>query len=222
MLEKEAIEKGIDINKLKEEQEKLSKLVIFEDKINFSLANRFAGIDIEFLKTKEILVSIVITDENMQVIEERYSIDRIKFPYITGFRAYRELMPILETFRKLEEGFDVVFIKASGLTHARKCGLATHLGISLNKPVIGITENINESTKTKGKYAYLGTKKIAKKIITKEGSKPFYVDVGNLISLDSALMLTKKMIIPPHKLPEPLILAKKFTNKTRKILFQEE
>ena len=222
MLEKEAIEKGIDIEKLKEEQKKLSKLVVFEDKIDFSLANRFAGIDIEFLKTKEILVSIVIIGENMQIIEERYSIDKIKFPYLIGFRAYRELMTILETFRKLEEGFDVVFIKANGLSHARNCGLATHLGILLNKPVIGITEHIDESAKTKGEYIYTGNKKTAKKITTKEGSKPFYVDVGNLISLDSALMLTKKMIIPPHKLPEPLILAKKSTNKTRKILFLEE
>lgn len=215
MLEKEAIEKGIDLEKLKEEQRKLAKLVVLKDAFDFNNATRFAGVTVETLKTKEIFSVIAVLDENMELVEEKYAIKPARFPYIPGFRAYRELPCILSAYDKLEERPDVLFIEAQGISHPRGLGLASHVGVSLNKPAIGITKQILEG-KEKDGDVLLGNKIVARKIITKEGSKPFYVSIGNLISLNTAVELVKKCVREPHKLPEPLIVARKIANKIRK------
>lgn len=217
MLEEDAIKKGIEIEKLKEEQKKLSKLVSSEDKIDFSLANRFGGIDIQGLKDNKLIVAISILNENNEIIEEKYTIKKPRFPYIPGLRAYRELQIILDAYNKLEENADVFFIESQGLTHIRGLGLASHLGLSINKPVIAISTEISDDGLKKEKdFILKNNKKIAQKLITKEGSNPIYVGIGHNISLKSAIELTKKLIVFPHKLPEPIILARKFAKKTKK------
>lgn len=215
MLEKEAIERGIDIKTLKDEQKKLAKLVVLKDAFDFKNATRFAGIDLETLKTKEILAAIAVLDENMELVEEKYAIKPAKFPYIPGFRAYRELPCILAVYDKLEELPDVIFIEAHGISHPRGLGLASHLGVSINKPVIGITNQILVGEE-KGNQVMLNSKIIAEKVVTKEGSKPFYVSIGNMISLKSAVELVKKSIREPHKLPETLVQARKIAQRVKK------
>lgn len=215
MLEKEAIEKGIDIEALKNEQAKLAKLVVLKDAFDFSNAIRFAGIALENLKTREIVAAIAVLNENMELVEEKYAIKPAKFPYIPNFRAYRELPVILAAYDKLEEPPDIIFIEAHGISHPRGLGLASHLGVSINKPVIGIAKQILVGTE-KGDDVLLNGKAIAKKLVTKQGSKPFYVSPGNLISLSSAVEIVKKCIREPHKLPEPLVQARKIAAKVKK------
>ena len=43
---------GIDFSKLEEEQTKLSKELVIKDKIDFSLAERFGGVNTIFIKKK--------------------------------------------------------------------------------------------------------------------------------------------------------------------------
>ena len=215
MLEKEAIERGIDIATLKKEQEKMAKLVVLKDAFDFKNSTRFAGVAIETLKTKELLASIAVLDENMEIVEEKYAIKPAKFPYIPGFRAYRELPCILAAYDKLEGLPDVIFIEAHGISHPRGLGLASHLGVSVNKPVIGIAKQALIG-KEKGENVMLDGKIIAKKVMTKQGSKPFYVSIGNMISLNSAVELVKKCIREPHKRPEPLVQARKVTQRVKK------
>lgn len=215
MLEKEAIERGIDIESLKQEQKKLAKLVVLKDAFDFNNATRFAGIEVNTIKTKEILVSIAVLDENMELVEEKYAIKSAKFPYIPGFRAYRELPCILAAYDKLEEQPDLIFIEAQGISHPRGLGLASHLGVSINKAVIGITNQILAGEE-EGNKVILNKKVIAEKVAIKQGSKPFYVSVGNMISLDTAVELVKKCIREPHKLPEPLVQARKIAQRIKK------
>ena len=54
--------------------------------------------------------------------------------------------------------------------------------------------------------------------MTKEGSNPMYVSPGNFISINSSYELCKKMINLPHKRPEPLHLAAKYSREVRKEL----
>jgi len=215
MKEEEAVEKGIDIEALKEEQKKLAKLVTTKDAFDFNNATRFAGIEIETLPTKEILVAIAVLDENMELVEEKYAIKPAHFPYIPGFRAYRELPCILAAYDKLEESPDVIFIEAHGISHPRGLGLASHLGVSLSKPVIGITNQILVGEE-KGNQVILNGKLIAEKVLTKVGSKPIYVSIGHMISLKTAVELVKKCIREPHKLPEPLVRARKVAQRVKK------
>ena len=45
-----------------------------------------------------------------------------------------------------------------------------------------------------------------------------FISPGNLISVSSAHELSKKLINPPHKRPEPLHLASKYAKSVRKEL----
>lgn len=141
MKEKEAVIKGIDIDALKAEQRKLAKTISLKDSFDFKLASRFAAIHTETL-AKEILASITLLNEDLELIEEKYILRPIKFPYIPGYRAYRELPAMLAVCNKLEEQPDVLFVEAHGIAHPQGFGLASHLGVSLNKPVIGVAKKI--------------------------------------------------------------------------------
>jgi len=88
----EAIAKKYNINlkELELEQKKLAKNLKFKDEIDFSLADRIAGIESSFFKNK-IISGIVLISSSLEVLEQQYFSDFLKFPYIPGFRAYREL-----------------------------------------------------------------------------------------------------------------------------------
>ncbi len=207
---------NIDLEKLKKEQEKLAKQLKIEDSIDFSLAERIAAIDNSFLKNKIISGCIVVNPE-MEVLEQEYFSDIMRFPYIPGFRAYRELPSMIEAFNKLEEKPDIVFIPGHGIAHPR-LGMASHFSISTGVPSIGIANSLLIG-EVKGEDIFVEGKKVGKVLQIKPGSKPMYISPGNLISIETAYNLAKKFIRLPHKLPEPLHLAHKYAKEIRKEMF---
>jgi deoxyribonuclease V len=217
MKEEEAIQKGIDLEKLKEEQKKLAKTLEIEDAFDFSNCQRYAAIVVESLKNRELIASIAVLDEDMKLIEDKYLTRMPKFPYIPGFRAYRELPIMQAVYEKIEEQPDVIFILGQGIPHPQGLGIASHLSLSINKPVIGITQSLAIGEE-KGDEVYIGKKLVAKKIQTKEKSRPIYVSPGNLISLKTAIEITKKCLREPHKLPEPIVMARKTIGNVKKEL----
>ncbi|MFX0142286.1 MAG: endonuclease V [Candidatus Hodarchaeota archaeon] len=216
MKEEEAEEKGIDIESLKLEQKKLAANLSLKDEFNFEDATRFAGISIQAdPQRKEIIAAIVVLDEDLEIIEEKYTKDKITFPYIPGFRAYRELPVMIKAFNKLEEVPDVIFVLGHGIAHPRGLGIASHFGLSVQKPTIGIAKNILHGKEKEDKIMFKN-KVIAQKIQTHKGSNPILISPGNMISIESAVELTKKCSREPHKLPEPLVKARRYLNKITK------
>lgn len=205
---KELIKKyNINIPKLEQEQTKLAKALKIRDEKDFDNITRIAGCSNAFFENK-IISAIVVLDETLEIVEEKYSEEKINFPYIPGFRAYRELPSMLSCFNKLEERPDLIFIQGHGASHPR-LGLASHFSLAAGIPSIGIAEDLL-SGEIKDSKIYLNKKFSSEQIITKEGSRPIYVSPGNLISLETSVKLTKKFILAPHKLPEPLIKSRKY------------
>ena len=212
---------NIDLEKLKKEQEKLAKSLSIKDNIDFSLIERAAGIENVFFKNR-IISAIVVLNLDCEIIEQEYFSDKIKFPYISGFRAYRELPCMVSAFNKLDEKPDVVFIHGNGILHPRHLGLASHFSLACNVPTIGISDSLlkDEEVEIKEDKIFLKGELCGKILRTKEGSNPVYVSPGNMISLDSSINLIKKFIREPHKLPEPLIKARKYAKEIMKELFK--
>ena len=209
---------GIDLEALKKEQVKLSKALLVKDSIDFSNVRLIAGIDSVFFGNKIISAISVITSEgydergeDFEVLENDYYSDKVKFPYIPGFRAYRELPSIMNVLSKMDEKPDLIFVKGHGISHER-LGLASHLSILTGIPTIGVSESILDG-EVKGDDVILNGKIVGKVFVSKRGSKPLYISPGNLISVKTALDMTKKFMKEPHKLPEPLHLAHRFSKK---------
>jgi len=112
MVKEELIEKyGIDINSLKKEQEKLAKTLVLKD--NFGVGERIGAIE-NVLVGNKIISAIIVLDKDLEVIDQAYFIDKIRFPYMFGFRAYRELPAMISAYNKLNEKPDVVLIRGEG------------------------------------------------------------------------------------------------------------
>jgi len=207
---------NIDLKKLEKEQEKLAKKIELKDSIDFSVVERIAAVDNAFFQNKIVSACVVINPE-MEVLEQDYFSDKMRFPYISGFRAYRELPSMTEAFNKLEEKPEVIFIPGHGIAHPR-LGVASHFSISADVPSVGVANSLLVG-EVKGTDILLDKKKIGKVLMSKPGSRPMYVSPGNLISIESAYELAKKFVKLPHKLPEPLHLAHKYAKEIRKEMF---
>ncbi len=212
---------NIDLVKLEKEQEKLAKTLKIKDSADFSAITRIGAVDNAFSQNNIISVSIVLDNET-EFLEQEYFSDKMRFPYISGFRAYRELPAMVETINKLEEKPEVVFLSGHGIAHPR-LGLASHFSLSTGIPSIGVSDSLlGEDVKagdTDGSDILKNNKKVGKVLISKPGSRPMYISPGNLISIETAYQLSKKFIRLPHKLPEPLHKAHKYSRDIRKELF---
>ncbi|KAA8922231.1 endonuclease V [Thermoplasma sp.] len=69
--------------------------------------------------------------------------DRIDFPYIPGYLAFREFRFI----RKLFRGADLLLVDGNGILHPRYAGLATHAGVVLQRAAIGVAKHLTSSTR---------------------------------------------------------------------------
>src|SRR3989338_7000639 len=132
--------KGIDLKKLEEEQSKLSKQLRFKDAIDFSQADRIGACENLFLKNK-IISAIVLCDSECNITEQKYFTGIADFPYVSGFRAYRELPAMMACFQELSEKPDVIFIHGHGMIHPR-LGLASHFSIATGVPSIGVADRL--------------------------------------------------------------------------------
>lgn len=200
----------MDVVELKREQLKLAPKISLND--GFSKIKSVGGVECIQIGNK-LLASVVVCEFPSLKFKEKktYLLDN-PLPYRPGFLAYREMPAIIEAYNQLEEEPDVLLVKGPGVLHPLKFGIASHLGLVLNKSTIGIQDKLFVGKVEKGKIL-VDNEILGFEITTKNFSNPLYISPGHLISLGSVLNLIPKIIIFPHKMPEPLHLAHKIARK---------
>ncbi|MBI2650168.1 endonuclease V, partial [Candidatus Woesearchaeota archaeon] len=143
-----------------------------------------------------------------------FAVAKAKVPYLKGFLAYREGPAISEAYSKLENKPDVVIFDGHGISHPRRIGMASHMGVLLEQASIGIAKQLLAG-EVKGNKVYAGKEARAELVVTREHSKPVYVSPGHKISLKTSVEIVEKCMRFPHKLPEPLHLAHRYANEIR-------
>ncbi|MFX1453014.1 MAG: endonuclease V, partial [Promethearchaeota archaeon] len=142
------------------------------------------------------------------------------FPYKPGFFIFREGPPILEIVLKLNIMPDVFLINSHGICHPLGIGAASHIGILIEKPTIGVAQNIlcgdAAPPKNLGDISpiFLKNKIAGYAFLTQLNTKPIYISPGHLITLETAIKIVKNTI-KAYKLPEPLRLAHQLANLTK-------
>ncbi len=202
-------------DKLKSMQAEAAKQFKIDDSLKIQDIKKVAGFDVTYDGDKAVCAGVVIDLKTMKILEVKHVVTKAPMNYVPGFLAFREGPLILQTYYDLENEPDVIMIDGHGIAHPRKCGLATYVGVELVKPTIGVAKSLLEGEE-QGDNIVIGGQVAAQKVITRKHARPIIVSPGNLINVDLAVELVKKMMIAPHKLPEPLHEAHKLANKKLK------
>jgi len=99
-----------------------------------------AGVDQAFVDG--MAVSAVVVLRGREVVERAYAVEPAEIPYVPGLLSFREGGAILSAFETLDREPDVVFVDGSGRIHYREAGLATHVGVTLDVPTVGVAKNL--------------------------------------------------------------------------------
>lgn len=72
-----------------------------------------------------------------------YKVARIAttMPYIPGFLSFREYPALLAAWEMLSQKPDLVFVDGHGISHPRRLGVASHFGLMVDVPTIGVAKN---------------------------------------------------------------------------------
>jgi deoxyribonuclease V len=165
----------------------------------------------------------------MEELERVHAILPLEFPYVPGLLSFREIPVLLEALRELRNMPDLLFCDAQGYAHPRRMGLASHLGVVLDRPSIGCAKSLligrhGPLPEKAGSWTPLLDEKaegerIGAVVRTRTGVRPIYVSQGHRVSLETAIRLTKA-VSDGFRIPRPTRDADHFAAEIKRELFQ--
>lgn len=187
---------------LRQEQRNLSKKIsLIDDVTSFET---IAGIDVAYPDNEfdEACGACVILDyQTLQVIEESVVFSPTDFPFISTYFSYRELPVVQKLINHLSSSPSLLLLDGNGLIHPARCGFASHAGVTLNIPTIGVAKTLLYGT-VKDVQVIIDKEPRGYAFSAKKGMKPIYVSPGHRISLPTSLEVVKHLCC--FKNPEPL------------------
>jgi deoxyribonuclease V len=139
---------------------------------------------------------------------------RVGFPYVPGYFAFREIPALLEALRLLSPLPDLILVHGHGYAHPRRAGIATHLGVLLQVPTIGIAESllggmdakIPENRRGAISPVVMDGEIVGSLLRPGVGRAPICISPGFRTTLPRATEIVLRCM-REHRLPEPLYLA---------------
>lgn len=190
-------------------------------KKSFNKIDKIAGVDVSYYQNKMIAGVIIFKFPNLKIIERQSFVASINFPYIPVLLTFREGPSILSAFKKIKNEPDIILFDGQGIAHPRRMGIATHLGLFLNRPTIGCAKS-----RLSGKYTSVGEQKgdytplkegeevLGVVLRTRKGVKPIFLSPGHKINLPNSIEIVLKCIVK-YRLPLPVREAHIFVNQIR-------
>jgi len=199
------------LQKLRREQIKLRNKVSTED--DFHKIETIVGMDVAYSKNEfaNACGSCVVIDyKSMNVIEEKTVFVKTDFPYITTYLFYREFPVLKKLSDSLDSNPSVYMFDGNGILHPYGIGLASHIGLLLGVPSIGVAKSLSQG-KVEKNNVIIKNKRRGYALLSKRAKKPIYISPGYRISLKTCINVVKNLC--KYKIPEPLrhahILSKK-------------
>jgi len=199
----------------------LSKKIILEDRLPKQV-KMVAGVDVSYVGELGIGAAVVLDYESLKILEPEVAICHVRMPYIPTLLSFREIPPAMAAIKKLKSQPDVLLIDAQGYAHPYRCGFASHLGLALGKPTIGVAKSrlIGKPVEMQGQTFLVDKEEVIGTVVnTKQNAKPIFVSIGHMISLETAV----KIVVHCSKtrIPEPTLQAHVLATKQRKSLMLE-
>ncbi|MEJ7576655.1 MAG: deoxyribonuclease V [Pyrinomonadaceae bacterium] len=183
-----------------------------------------AGADISFNKFSETVYAglVVLLLDTLETIEEVGVVSETKFSYVPGLLSFREAPSVLEAWAKLKSEPDAVMFDGQGIAHPRRVGIASHVGLIINRPTFGCAKSVlvgrsEEPPSERGTWTNLVDKgeTVGVALRTKRNVQPIFVSPGHLIDLAGAIDLTL-WCDGGYRQPEPTRRAHLLVNRLRR------
>lgn len=189
-------------------QERLRPLVQQKNALELDQIRSVAGIDAYYRETGKAAI-VVFSFPQLKVLDQVITSHDSPFPYVPGLLSFREGPVVLAAIEKLKVQPDLLIFDGQGYAHPRRLGLASHMGVLLDRPSIGCAKSWFI-----GEYTMPGPKKgdcspmtdqgetIGMAVRTREGSKPLFVSVGHKIDLETAVQVVLRCVRGDNRYPE--------------------
>lgn len=203
-------------------QEELAPRVVARPVLDLDTVSYVAGADVSTEGDRAYATVAVLDFPGLSVVEVRGFEAPLEFPYVPGLLAFREVPSVVGALRQVETPVDAIICDAQGRAHPRRMGLASHIGLSVDVPVVGCAKSrlvgrFEEPGAEKGSVSDLVDhgEVIGRVVRTRDRVSPVFVSVGNGIDLDGAVDLVLACCTR-YRLPEPTRQAHNAANRLRR------
>ena len=168
------------------------------------------GVDVSIQGEFTRAAIVVLRNPDLTPIEAAVEDAPLVFPYIPGLLAFREGPAVLAAWHKLQNKPDLLMFDGQGIAHPRGVGIASHMGLWLERPTIGVAKS-----RLYGLHAEVGPRRgdradlldksgnvIGAVLRTREKTKPLYISPGHLMDVAHAVEFVMDCCTG-YRLPEP-------------------
>lgn len=174
------------------------------------------GVDISIKTDTTHAAIVVIRYPELTPLEAVTADAPLVFPYIPGLLAFREGPAVLAAWEKLQNKPDMLMFDGQGIAHPRGIGIASQMGLWLERPTIGVAKSRlygrhEEAGPKRGDQANLLDKNgnsIGTVLRSREKTNPLYISPGHLMDVKHATEFALACIAG-YRLPEPTRWAHK-------------
>jgi deoxyribonuclease V len=174
------------------------------------------GVDVSIQLETARAAIVVINFPELKPIEAAVADAPLVFPYIPGLLSFREGPAVLLAWSKLQHQADLLMFDGQGIAHPRGIGIASQMGLWLERPTIGVAKS-----RLYGRHAEVGPRPgdradlldnhgaiIGTVLRTREKSNPLYISPGHLMDVEHATQFVLDCCTG-YRLPEPTRWAHK-------------
>jgi len=200
-------------------QQKLAPKVIRNSSVSLEKIQTVAGIDALYRDGLATAAVVVVSIQNLETVHWDVAAKRLRVPYIPGLLSFREGPAVVDALAQLTAQPDLLIFDGQGIAHPRRCGIASHIGVLLDRPSIGCAKtrlvgHHKEPGYEKGNYTFLQDRDetIGAVLRTREGVKPVYVSIGHRMDLLDGIRIVLQCC-RQYRLPEPIRRADQLAKK---------
>jgi deoxyribonuclease V len=175
-------------------------------------------VDVSLKEDRARAAIVVLAFPDLAPLEGLTADAPLVFPYIPGLLAFREGPAVLAAWEKLVHKPDLLMFDGQGIAHPRGIGIASQMGLWLERPTIGVAKSRlygrhAEPGPERGDRAALYDQNQRERVIgavlrTRPKTNPLFISPGHLIDVDQAVEYVLKCVTQ-YRLPEPTRWAHK-------------
>ncbi len=212
----------MDLASLREIQENLRGKVLIQPL--GSEPKVVAGCDSSYSRKMGLVVAVFVTFSypELELLEVGSALRKVEFPYIPTYLSFRELPALLKAYKNLRVEPDLILVDGQGIAHPRGLGLASHLGVLLDRPTIGVAKSplfgeFEMPGPLRGESSPIldGGRVIGAVLRTRTNVKPLFVSPGHRVTVEDSIKYVLELS-RGYRLPEPIRYADRISRKLAK------